>query len=153
MLQHADGDATLTIRRAHEGWPLLCETPLQGGNTSRFVDTSIERLEFTASKAFAAKCQIRVHGRALPLRRFPGGQLGAGLRYRRTALYPSLHPGIPPQMPLYLTLTRGKKTTLYKLDTDERHLAPAKHEPAPPINMSPCKSLHPGLITCDLRLP
>ena len=56
-------------------------------------------------------------------------------------------------MPLYLTIAQGKKTTLYKLDTDERHLAPAKHEPAPPINMSPCKSLHPGLITCDLRLP
>ena len=153
MLQHADGDATLTIRRAHEGWPLLCETPLEGGSTSRFVDTSIERLEFTTSKAFAAKCQIRVHGRALPLRRFPGSQLGAGLRYRRTALYPSLHPGIPPQMPLYLTIAAGKKTTLYKLDHDQRHFVRAKHEPAPPVNMSPCKSLHPTLITCDLRLP
>ena len=153
MLAHADGDATLTVRRAHEGWPLLCETPLEGGSTSRFVDTSIERLEFTASKTFAAECQIRVQGRALPLRRFPGGLAGAGLRYRRTALYPSLHPGIPPQMPLYLTITRGKKTRLFKLDGSQRHFAPAPHEPTPPINMRPCASLHPGLITCDLRLP
>jgi len=153
MLTHTEGDATLTIRRAHEGWPLLCEQPLEGGTTSRFVDTSIERLEFAASKAFAAECQIRVHGRALGLRRFPGGQTGAGLRYRRTALYPSLHPGIPPQMPLYLTITCGNKTTLYKLDDKQRHFAPAPHEPAPPINMSPCKSLHANLITCDLRLP
>ena len=48
---HADlGDgATLEVRRACEGWPLLCETPTEGGSTSRFVDTSIERLEVTAS--------------------------------------------------------------------------------------------------------
>ena len=153
MLTHADGEATLTVRRAHEGWPLLCEQPLEGGNTSRFVDTSIERLEFTASKAFAAECQIRVHGRALALRRFPGGQTGAGLRYRRTSLYPSLHPGIPPQMPLYLTITRGEKTTLYKLGDGQRHFVPAPHEPAPAVNMRPCKSLHANLITCDLRIP
>ncbi len=153
LLSHTDGEATLTIRRAHEGWPLLCETPLEGGNTSRFVDTSIERLEFTASKVFATQCQIRVHGRALPLRRFPGGQTGAGLRYRRTSLYPSLHPGILPQMPLYLTITRGEKNALYKLDQNLRHFAPAPHEPAPALDMSPCKSLHPRLITCDLRLP
>ena len=152
LLAHAEGDATLTIRRAHEGWPLLCETPLQGGSTSRFVDTSIERLEFTASKTFAATCQLRVQGRALPLRRFPGGLAGAGLRYRRTALYPSLHPGIPPQMPLYLTITRGKKTKLYKLADNARHFARAPHEPAPPIAMRPCQNLHPALVTCDLRL-
>ena len=145
--------APRTIRRAHEGWPLLCETPLEGGTTSRFVDTSIERLEFTASPAFAAACHIRVQGRALPLRRFPGGQAGAGLRYRRTALHPSLHPGIPPHLPLHLTITCGKKTTHYQLDHDQRHFTPAPDEPAPAPSPSPCKSLHARLITCDLRLP
>ncbi len=153
MLTHSDGDATLTIRRAHEGWPLLCETPLEGGNTSRFVDTSIERLELVASKAFAAECQIRVHGRELALRRFPGGNFGTGLRYRRTSLYPSLHPGIPPQMPLYLSITRGEKTTLYKLDHNQRHFAPAPQDVVPAPQESPCKKLHAGLITYDLRLP
>ena len=56
-------------------------------------------------------------------------------------------------MPLYLTIASGKKSTLYKLDHNERHFAPAPHEPTPPINMRPCKSLHADLITCDLRLP
>ncbi len=153
MLDHADGEATLTVRRAHEGWPLLCEQPLEGGNTSRFVDTSIERLEFVASKTFAAECRIHVHGRELTLRRFPGGQTGAGLRYRRTSLYPSLHPGIPPQMPLYLAIARGKKTTLYKLDHNERHFAPAPRGSGPALSKSPCKKLHARLVTCDLRLP
>ena len=153
VLHHTDGDATLTIRRAHEGWPLLCETPLEGGSTSRFVDTSIERLEFTASPAFAAECHVRVQGRTLPLRRFPAQHLGAGLRYRRTALYPSLHPGIPPHLPLHFTITRGKKTTHYQLGHDQRHFAPAPAKPAPAPNPSPCKSLHARLITCDLRLP
>ena len=36
----------------------------------------------------------------LTLERLPHGEYGIGLRYRRTSLYPSLHPGIPPQMPL-----------------------------------------------------
>ena len=153
LLQHTDGDATLTIRRAHEGWPLLCEAPLEGGSTSRFVDTSIERLEFTASPAFAAACHIRVQGRALPLRRFPGGQAGAGLRYRRTALHPSLHPGIPPHLPLHLTITRGKKTTHYQLDHDQRHFSSASGKIAIALNPSPCRSLNARLITCDLRLP
>ncbi len=62
MLHHAEGAAELTIRRGHEGWPLLCEQPLEGGSTSRFVDTSIERLEFVVSREFAARCTIRVAG-------------------------------------------------------------------------------------------
>ncbi|MEQ1862494.1 MAG: transglutaminase family protein, partial [Chthoniobacteraceae bacterium] len=44
LLQSETG---LIVRRALESWPLLCEQPLEGGSTSRFVDTSIERLEFT----------------------------------------------------------------------------------------------------------
>ena len=153
LLHHTDGVATLTIRRAHEGWPLLCETPLEGGSTDRFVDTSIERLEFTASATFAAHCHIRVQGRVLPLRPFPEHHLGAGLRYRRTALYPSLHPGIPPHLPLHLTISRGKKTAHYQLTRDQRQFAPAAAKPTPAPNPSPCKSLHAWLITCDLRLP
>jgi hypothetical protein len=145
---------SLTIRRAHEGWPLLCETPLEGGSTSRFVDTSIERLEFVATREFAAQFEIHVQGRFLPLQRFPGNRLGAGLRYRRTALYPSLHPGIPPQMPLILTLTRQDHPPIvYQLDQDRR-LFTLRNDVSPlSTRPSPCKKLHPRLVTCDLRLP
>jgi uncharacterized protein (DUF2126 family) len=153
MLQFGAPGAALTIRKAHEGWPLLCEQPLEGGNTSRFVDTSIERLEFTADAAFAKQCELRVQGRLLPLAKLPNGQFGVGLRYRRTALYPSLHPGIPPQMPLLLSIERGSKTSLFKLEQDRRKFLPAESEPAPEASAHPCRKLNPQLLTCDLRIP
>ncbi len=153
MLAHRDGTAALTIRKAHEGWPLLCEQPLEGGSTSRFVDTSIERLEFLASPEFAATCTVHVNGRRLDLQPFPGGQFGTGLRYRRTALYPSLHPGVPPQMPLVVTISRGRKVTTYQLAESRRTFEPI--DAATPLSRKspPCKKLHPALLTCDLRLP
>ncbi len=152
MLEHREAGATLTIRRAHEGWPLLCEQPLEGGNTSRFVDTSIERLEFIASAKFAAHCEVRVQGRLLPLEKLPDGQYGVGLRYRRTALYPSLHPGIPPHMPLILGITSEGKTVLYKLEQDQRQFVRTIGENEPPESPNSCRKLQPELLTCDLRI-
>ncbi len=144
---------TLTIRRAHEGWPLLCEQPLEGGSTSRFVDTSIERLEFVASPEFAKDCILHVQGRRLLLQPFPGGDFGAGLRYRRTALYPSLHPGIPPQMPLVVTITQGRKRTSYQLLENRSRFESCPNGAPPSKTAAPCKKLNPALLTCDLRLP
>ena len=152
MLDYREAGATLTIRKAHEGWPLLCETPLEGGSTSRFVDTSIERLEFLANREFAAHYKIHVHGRRLDLQSFPAGKFGVGLRYRRSALYPSLHPGFPPQMPLWVTLSRGQQRAVYKLDFNQRSFTRVK-DTAPPEHAKPCKRLNPALVTCDLRLP
>jgi len=151
MLEFAEAGATLTVRRAHEGWPLLCEQPLEGGNTSRFVDTSIERLEFTANAAFAKTCELRVQGRQLALEKFPNRQVGVGLRYRRTSLYPSLHPGIPPHMPLVLTISRGRERRVFKLENDRRKFVRTKAAP-PPASPNPCRKLQPGLLTCDLRI-
>ena len=65
------GGTTLEIRRACEGWPLLSETPSEGGSTSRFVDTSIERLEFAAPNGFAAGQRLFVNGRELRLTPLP----------------------------------------------------------------------------------
>ena len=153
MLHYTSGTATLTIRKALEDWPLLCETPLEGGTTSRFVDTSIDRLEFLASQAFADSHEIRVQGRKLTLDPFPNRQLGAGLRYRRTALHPSLHPGIKPQMPLILSIKGHSATALYRLDAGRRVFEPVGSDAAHPIQRHPCKTLHAGLLTRDLRLP
>ena len=153
MLTYSQGAATLTVRKALEDWPLLCETPLEGGATSRFVDTSIDRLEFAANQAFADSHEIRVQGRKLTLDPLPNRQLGAGLRYRRTALHPSLHPGISPQMPLILSVKHKSATTLYRLDEGRRIFERAEGDAAPPISRHHCKTLHAGLLTRDLRLP
>ncbi len=153
MLAFDNDDARLSLRKACEGWPLLCETPLEGGNTSRFVDTSIERLEFIANKAFAENRRIFVQGRELNLDTLPDGSIGIGLRYRRSALYPSLHPGIPPHMPLFLTILRGKQRHDYKLEQNGRRFESCGPHQAPALLDQPCKKLRPDLLTCDLRLP
>ncbi len=154
LLEHRDGDAALTIRRGLEGWPLLSETPIEGGTTSRFVDTSMERLEFLASPELAQNWQIFVQGRRLALLPFPRGSFGVGLRYRRSALYPSLHPGVAPHLPLHIVLRRGREAKHYRLTGDRRHFEPASaKDPAPPtLTRSPCRTLKPNLLTCDLRL-
>jgi uncharacterized protein (DUF2126 family) len=151
LLSCKDGPAELMVRKGHEGWPLLCETPLEGGTTSRFVDTSMERLEFIANQAFAGTHRIYVQGRELMLDKFPGGRIGAGLRYRRTALYPSLHPGLPPQVPLFVTIRNSRESQLFKLDADRRHFQPASEAP-PRRSSTACAKLRPDLLTYDLRL-
>ena len=154
MLEFTRGAAALTIRKAMEGWPLLCETPLEGGNTSRFVDTSIERLEFTATRDFAAAFRVYVQGRELPLGAFPGAPAGAGLRYRRSALHPSLHPGVLPQMPLFVTITdlRRKPVAAFRLDASRRRFEPCAGDEIT-LTKRPCQKLQASLLTCDLRLP
>ncbi|MGB8353499.1 MAG: transglutaminase family protein [Chthoniobacteraceae bacterium] len=153
MLSFGEAKAHLSVRKAHEGWPLLCETPLEGGSTSRFVDTSIERLEFMADKPFATTHRVFVQGRELKLEKFPNGDAGAGLRYRRTALHPSLHPGIKPHTPLFVTILGGNKSHTYKLEENRRIFEPVESDPHFSLKAQPCKKLRPGLLTCDLRLP
>lgn len=153
MLAFENAKAGLSIRKAHEGWPLLCETPLEGGSTSRFVDTSIERLEFVADKKFAVSHRVFVQGRELKLEKFPNRAYGAGLRYRRSAWYPSLHPGILMQVPLFVTIVRGRELYSYKLEQNKRAFEAVEFDPHFAKRGHPCKKLRPELLTCDLRLP
>ena len=154
-LEFQTGDAQLTVRKALEGWPLLCETPMEGGSTSRFVDTSMERLELLANDAFAEKYDVFAQGREVPLAKFGGDAHLAGLRYRSTALHPSLHPGLPPHLPLYLSIVEKKTrtpVTAYKLAAGSRAFAEC---PAREIKLSrrPCRKLREQSLTFDLRLP
>lgn len=148
MLETAVGGATVTIRKALESWPLLCETPLEGGSTSRFVDTSIERIEITAD----APIEARFQGRKLPLVEFPSQKFGAGLRFRKSALYPSLHPGIPPQLPLDVDLTHKGESRIFQLQPDQNSFSgpfeTKLHEPRPD-----CRRSSESSVTYDLRLP
>jgi uncharacterized protein (DUF2126 family) len=148
MLSHRQ----LVVRKALEGWPLLCETPLEGGSTSRYVDTSMERLEFAASPAFAGKHRVFVQGRELPLGPLAGGKTGAGLRYRRSAWRPSLHPGLPPHMPLTVTIAdrQGRPVSSFELHEGRRRFEKAATHPE--LIETPCRKMRPHMQTCDLRL-
>jgi uncharacterized protein (DUF2126 family) len=151
-LFHFESDgASLTVRQANDGWPLLCETPLEGGSTSRFVDTSIERLEFVANRKFHQTCELAVQGRSIVLTDLRDEGFGAGLRYRRSALYPCLHPGIPVQIPLYLTIHSKGRRKAFRMDGDRRAFAPCPIREAPAPG-APCQKLHETLLTYDLRL-
>lgn len=147
----------LTVRRACEGWPLLSETPSEGGSTSRFVDTSIERLEFAATPGWTREHRVWVNGRELPLNNpLSVNTVGAGLRYRRTSLYPSLHPGIPPHLPLEVVVTTGPDhhvCEVHQLAEGQRQFqaAPRHERGLDPGNG--CRRSSPELLTYDLRLP
>ena len=141
----------LTIRKAHESWPLLCETPVDGGTTSRFVDTSMERLEILADREIFESHEIRINNRPLKLKRLAGGMFIAGLRYRRTNLYPSLHPGLPPQIPLEIALVSAGCSRRFVMAAKDRVFRPAPPaRAATPAN--PCRPARPGALTFDLRL-
>ncbi len=155
MLSAPAGDSILEVRRACEGWPLLCETPSEGGSTSRFVDTSIERLELAVDASFEKSHALYVNGRPLPLLPLGGGRVGAGLRYRRTALFPSLHPGIKPHLPLEIVVATREtpsRQEAYVLKGDERQFTPANELMYPLDPDRPCAKANLSLLTCDLRL-
>lgn len=156
LLQWKKGDARLTVRRAHEGWPLLCETPIEGGTTSRFVDTSMQRLEFCGNAELAKHYSIHIEGRLLELHEHSDSEFIAGLRYRRTNLHPSLHPGIAPQLPLHVALVDNKSGLIaarYVMNHHDKAFHPTPATKTARLVANPCRSEQRGDLTCDLRLP
>lgn len=145
---------SLSVRKALESWPLLCETPVEGGSTSRFVDTSMHRLEFCADGEFSNRYEIHVAGRPLPLRETSEDVRLAGLRYRRTNLYPALHPGIPVQLPLGVSIVdreTGRIAANFEMDANDMTFRKAKSAPAH-LGGKPCRGGRKGDLTYDLRL-
>ena len=103
LLHWREGDAELTIRQALEPWPLLCDTPVEGGSTSRFVDSSLRRFELITTDAFRQRYRLRLQDRPLPLP-VAGAARPVAVRFRQEALFPCLHPCLPAQLPLRLEL-------------------------------------------------
>ncbi|MEY3750828.1 MAG: hypothetical protein RLZZ186_1247 [Cyanobacteriota bacterium] len=95
-------DAELCIRQALEPWPLLCDTPVEGGSTSRFVDSSLRRFELITSPAFRERYQLRLQGRLVPWPSDPAQPVA--VRFRQEALFPCLHPCLSVDVPLQLEL-------------------------------------------------
>ncbi len=98
------GDIELELRHALEPWPVLGEEGAVGG-TTRFVDSSLERLQARVTGLQPERYGVTVAGRLLPLR--PTGVRGefvAGLRYRAWQPPACLHPNIGVHTPLVFDL-------------------------------------------------
>jgi uncharacterized protein (DUF2126 family) len=102
LLHWQAGDAELSIRQALEPWPLLCDTPVEGGTTSRFVDSSLRRFELITTAAFRASYSLRVQGSPVLWPVDP--EQPVAIRFRQEALFPCLHPCLPVDVPLRLEL-------------------------------------------------
>ena len=94
----------IELRQATEPWYVLGEEPA-GGGTSRFVDSSVERLQVTATGMFGNRYLITCNGRRVPLHStgVQGGWV-AGVRYRAWQPPSCLHPTIPVHTPLVFDL-------------------------------------------------
>ena len=155
LLHWRDGDAELTIRQALEPWPLLCDTPVEGGSTSRFVDSSLRRFELITSPAFRRRYRLQLQGRQLPL----PGEGPRAVRFRQEALFPCLHPCLPNQVPLRLDLLADGATTAlaswqlwnessgFEALTDSSPTAPAAQ-----VDATPLRGAFAAACSLDLRL-
>lgn len=92
------------LRKAIEPWYVLGEEPA-GGGTSRFVDSSVERMQVKVQGMVQSRHVLTCNGRRVPLH--PTGTQGefvAGIRYRAWQPPRCLHPTIPVQAPLVFDL-------------------------------------------------
>jgi uncharacterized protein (DUF2126 family) len=99
--------AVLEVRNALEPWNVLGEEP-SGGGTSRYVDSSVERIEVRVAGLVPGRHLVAVNGLALPLH--PTGTAGeavGGVRFRAWAPAHALHPHLGIHHPLRLELVDG----------------------------------------------
>ncbi len=92
------------LRMALEPWHVLGEES-GGGGTSRYVDSSVERIEVKVSGMVGERHVLACNGRRVPLQ--PTGVAGefvAGVRYRAWNPPSALHPTIGTHVPLVFDL-------------------------------------------------
>ncbi|APR77537.1 Large protein containing transglutaminase-like domain protein [Minicystis rosea] len=106
------GDVRLEVRNALEPWHVLGEETTTTG-TSRYVDSSVERIEVLADGVDPARHRVLVNGQSLPM--VPTGKAGqyvGGVRFRAWAPPHSLHPHLGIHHPIQLDIldTWGKRS-------------------------------------------
>ena len=95
---------TIELRQAIEPWHVLGEE-MSGASTSRYVDSSVERLQVKVTGMTSERHRIACNGRALPLASAGvPGEFVAGVRFRAWNPPSALHPTIGVQAPLVFDL-------------------------------------------------
>jgi uncharacterized protein (DUF2126 family) len=146
-------DSMMCVRRALEAWPLLSEVPAAGGSTSRFVDASMERWEAVAQTDWINQHALYANNREVMFRKLNSREMVAAFRFRKSALYPSLHVRIPVQLPLTLAVVRREDQRLiraWRYDGSAVRAVPLEEagvQPGPPA-----EAAAPGAYTYDLRI-
>ena len=93
-------DVTIDVRNAIEPWNVLGEEQTAGG-TSRYVDSSMERIEVRASGLVPGRHAVVVNGHQLPMHAIGAvGTYVAGVRFRAWAPPHSLQPHIGTHHPI-----------------------------------------------------
>ena len=94
----------IELRQAIEPWYVLGEEPGTGG-TTRFVDSSVERLQVRVKGLVPERMAITCNGRRLPLQSTgTHGEFVCGVRFRAWQPPRCLHPTIPVHAPLIFDL-------------------------------------------------
>lgn len=94
------GGVSLELRHALEPWHVLGEEAV-GTGTSRFVDSSVERLQIKVEGFNDARHTVTCNGRRLPLRSTGrNGEFVAGVRFKAWNLSAALQPNLPVNAPL-----------------------------------------------------
>jgi uncharacterized protein (DUF2126 family)/transglutaminase-like putative cysteine protease len=94
----------LELRQAIEPWNVLGEEVSRSG-TSRYVDSSVERMQVKVKGLTASRHALSCNGRLVPLHATGvPGEAVAGIRFRAWAPPSALHPTIKVQAPLVFDL-------------------------------------------------
>jgi uncharacterized protein (DUF2126 family) len=98
---------TLEVRNALEPWNVLGEEPA-GAGTSRYVDSSVERIEIRAEGIVPERHRVVVNGLEVPMRTTGvGAEAVGGVRFRAWAPPHALHPHLGIHHPLRIELVDG----------------------------------------------
>ena len=90
----------LELRQAIEPWNVLGEE-VSGGGTSRYVDSSVERMQIKVRGLTDSRHQVICNGRPVPLQSTGiAGEYVAGVKFRAWSPWSALHPTIGVQAPL-----------------------------------------------------